>query len=53
MSMKSFSTSGSLSVCGTWHCVQKYRRGDTVGQDLAVAVHEVRDADHRRLRLLR
>src|SRR3569832_2657250 len=29
MSVKSFSTGAFTSCCGTWHCVQKKRRGDT------------------------
>src|SRR4051794_34878404 len=29
MSTKSLSTGAFVSCCGTWHCVQKKRRGDT------------------------
>src|SRR4029077_4193209 len=29
MSVKSFDTGGVTTLCGTWHSVQKKRRGDT------------------------
>ena len=32
MFLKRFSTSGFTSCCGTWHCVQKYRRGATAAR---------------------
>ena len=51
MSTKSLSTGGFTSCCGTWHCGAEEAARRDRGEELAVAIHEMRDRDHRRLRL--